>query len=312
MNVSPERVSRFETAVLDRIRSLDKLRAFPIRQDRMNAWLNNWDKKTPERYLALHLLNELIYRSDAMVAQGYQSLFNAVIRNMYTERYSLEQINCAEWHSQFSCGGYSSRLRIAPVVVEGVKGGSGDSLVRIAGFNNRYLQALTKESLATGAAGTQNQLIVLVDDVLGSGDQFLRFCEDVDLSGWAKANKVVYAPALAMRTGVERLIGELAEMDIHVEPVEVLSGKAKFFSHEDGAKFRPDPTLSEAEVILTYEKMINQHKLVPTKQSIFGWNNASLCVAFSGGCPNQTLPLMRAAPQSNEWNPLLQKRGGAE
>jgi hypothetical protein len=134
-------------------------------------------------------------------------------------------------------------------------------------------------------------LLIIVDDFLGSGDQFSTFA---GLSELARLHaerpnlKIVYLVAAAHQVGIDALRAEYAY-------VEVICGDVLtddfhiFLGGRLNQRYRTDVS---NELKLTYLSLAKKAGL-PLKGKVgpFGYGQHGLCYAFEHGTPNNTLPV---------------------
>ncbi|MDP1657865.1 MAG: hypothetical protein Q8L73_00760 [Methylotenera sp.] len=255
---------------------------------KIEAWVNNFQKAN-HRYIAAQILDRLIYRSNKMAKESYRSFLISTLRDFYFDSLNLKPEPIYEWIHQLSIKNsrYSNNLVIAPVRCISDSGASGDTICRMVEINQSFTKYLTEEGFGGRTRKRKiprGMVILLVDDMLGSGKQILDFSKAVNLERWAEQNHVVYAPLIAFEKNLERIKSELPYLAI--SPIEILEEKQCFFSFEENANFIGCSSIKEQDAIIWYNQMLSSNK-ISTKNSC-GRENAALTLAFQWGCPNQT------------------------
>ena len=309
--ILPEGWEAFYKGVCDRTKALTKSGIWNTDASSMYAWLGNFSKDE-HRYVAAHILDRLTFRTEKMTESAFRMYLSSVFREYCRSSLNKDQVGASveEWLAILRDPKYIStnRIRLCSVSKAGEHGESGSHMVRILTgdlFSEKYVFPVDTHPLNS----IQGHIILIVDDFVGSGDQFLKFAAHHKLSEAAKKNRIIYAPSIAYYKGIQNF--KKLSYPITITPLEVLTKKEQFFSHEKGAKFFGDDVNSEAEVLNVYAEM---RKLTPnfmrpgTTQFWLGRDDASLCVGFQWGCPNQSLGMMWLEGDAN-WQRLVRRRG---
>lgn len=269
------------------------------------AWLGNFTEDQ-HKYIAAHILDRVTFRTEKMIEGGYKVFLASTFRELVLERACIDHDSIGEWFDVLRSHpkGRHAHIKLCSVTKAGDNGDSGSHMVRILTgelFDGNRSISLEKNTLV----GYKDQIILLVDDFVGSGRQFSEFAEEINLREAAKNNFIIYAPALAYYKGLESIRHQ--NYGIHVCPLEVIKKKDQFFTYDEGCKFCGDDLNSEADILKVYKEM---RGLDPNfgKGSWLGREGASLSVVFQWGCPNQSLGIMWYTGK-NEWNRLARRRG---
>ncbi len=298
MNV-PDYFSHFKATVKDRIKNYCQLKIWPFDYDSFLCWLNNFNTEA-EEYFALQLLNNLIVRSKVMACSGYSRLLNTDIRNRLIDLKKLDQNNSIpEWEDILLGRGRRKDITILPVQLLGDKGESGGSLYRT-------LSPL----INTGAWGKDinsidNGVIIFVDDILGSGNQFETFSKENNLSEIKDQNTIIFCPLIACEHGLSYLRETVPYVEIF--PVETLSLDQSIFDDRGQTFFNDGVNTIEASVDFYLEM---KEKYSPQMPEWLGRDNVGLPIVFEWGCPNQTPSIlwMREASKLETWYQLFSRR----
>ncbi|MDO8909529.1 MAG: hypothetical protein Q7W55_13645 [Pseudohongiella sp.] len=269
------------------------------------AWLANF-KADEHRYIAAHILDRTTFRTEKMLEGGYKRFLATSFRETAMLHLGTSNINIRDWFEilREHPKGIHSNLLLCPVTKAGESGDSGNHIVRIL-TGELFNQHRTLSPFETPLSNQTNNLILIVDDFVGSGVQFKEFADKTNLKEAARNNKIVYAPAIAYYKGLQSIYEENYGIDII--PLEILGKSEQFFQHENGIKFCGDDINAEQDVLACYQEM----RLLDPGFGRGGWlgrDRASLSVMFQWGCPNQSLGIMWYQG-SNPWNRLARRRG---
>lgn len=307
--ITRQEVDALEQSVKSRIFDLIDTKVWTIDATRVNAWLNSY-KDLHHRYIALHVLDRLIYRSRAMAKAGYNSALQSVIRPLYNQYHNAD-IDLKTWSKDIGVNGRPlKKIYFCPVRLKGDSGASGDTVLRIPSIHTHYTGVISHSGINLPGLGTINSpsdvtgnLIVLVDDVLGSGQQINDFAQETKLEELASNNRIAYMPLIAMDKGIKSATSKMQYLEVC--PVEVLSDDEFFFS-SDRDSFVGDSRISQEDAKKWYESALKAAGGYGGPP--FGRGGLSLTVAFQWGTPNQSLPIIWRKDESEGFSPLIERR----
>lgn len=151
---------------------------------------------------------------------------------------------------------------------------------------------------------TTDQIVILVDDFVGSGEQCINMWSQID--GVVKANShlIVYAPLIINYIGQERIKKKCS--DIILTPAHYLGLEYNLFERtcrcwDNDDEYRQGIELIERKSMQIGAPMTNEEDTAYFK----GFYAQGLSLAFSHGAPDAILPLFYW--QENRWNPLVNK-----
>jgi len=307
--ILPEGWEAFYNGVYDRTKALTKSGIWNGDASSMLAWLGNFSQDS-HRYVAAHILDRLTFRTEKMTEAAFRLYLSSIFREFCKDYSNPIGSNVEEWLAGLrnpSCP-WTANIKLCSVSKAGEHGESGSHMIRIltgSVFSERHVFPIDTQRLDT----VKGQIILIVDDFMGSGDQFMKFAKHHKLEIAAKQNHIIYAPSVAYYKGLENLAS--SSYKIKITPLEVVPKKEQFFSHEPDAKFFGDDVNTEADVLKVYremQKLCSEFGKKGCDSVWLGWDNASLCVGFQWGCPNQSLGLMWLDGNS-DWQRLLRRRG---
>src|SRR5690606_2820140 len=155
-------------------------------------------------------------------------------------------------------------------------------------------------------AKIKGYLILLVDDFVGSGNQFLEFAEQINLATGAQDNEIVYAPLMALKNGVDEI--NKKNIGIQVSPIEIVDKPHSIFYGKEADRFRNDQGNTIADALTCYEDIRKEYRIQMGSDYWMGHNNAAMSIAFQWGCPNQTLGILYKEQDQPRWRRLFKRR----
>jgi len=315
--------------VFERFQTLIDLNIYnPISMTDVKAWVNNF--QTPEhRFVAGYILDRLIYRSSTMAKSSYRSFLIAVMRDIYFDYKDFDSVDSVEiWQERLNSVDPAMQIKdffIVPVRFFSDSGASGDTVCRLVDVAASYTKHITAEGFEQPDNTVDNKMptnnvILLVDDLLGSGDQVKKLIKETNLDRWCEKNKVIYAPLIATEKGLNKVTNNFPFLEVH--PIEILEKEQRVFSFQHGDKIIiGDESYPESELITVYDEMLDLFGMLTrdnngnVNRCCYGRDKFALPLAFEWGCPNQTLALLwwkEAKVSRNNaqpLTPLLGRRG---
>lgn len=297
----PDNWESFKTIVKDNIKTYCKSDIWPFQYEQFTAWLNNFDDPIDE-YLALQLIDSLIIRSSKMAKVGYARLLHGQLRQLLIDENIINsKVNIEKWKRQLKTKGLQEIIRFSPVYMKNEFGESGGVIYRTISSDVNTNKYSFSESLR------EPKVIVLVDDFVGSGNQFIEnFSNEFNLQEKLDSKIVVYCPLIAFETGLENI--QKAFPKLKLLPVETIYKKDSFFDEDKTALFKNDQINTVQDVENHFQKM--HIKYGPGMPSWFGYESAALPLIFEWGCPNQSPSIlwMDSSKHTNDWHQLFNRR----
>lgn len=296
----PENWFLYKGIVIEKLKVYCDSNIWPFQYDTLASWLSNFSDEK-EEYLALQLLDNLIVRSKDMARVGYARLLHSELRELLINRDIIKNSPIRKWKQQLKNGHLSNTIRFSPVRISSDEGESGGLVYRLLSSEidtNRY-------SLAK--CSSLPKVIVLIDDFIGSGDQFVSdFASEFSLDDKLKESTVIYCPLIAFEDGVNVI--KMRFPELHVLPVEMIYKVDGFFSGDDKNLFKNDQVNTIGDVKKFYSDM--KTKYAPQMDNWFGYKDACLPLVFEWGCPNQTPAIcwMNFSTNKNGWKQLFSRR----
>ena len=295
----PDNFEQFKIVVLEKIRTYCDNNIWPFEYEKFCGWLNNFDQEL-EEYLALQILDNLIVRSKEMAIASYSRLLCCELRQFIVENTEINTGPIENWKRKLIRGSLNRDIRFAPVRLMNDQGESGGSIYRMLS------SVLSTDRYALANSREQPKVIILIDDFIGSGDQFTQFAKEVDLSQLLQSSKVIYTPMMAFTKGIDRIKADYP--NLNVIPGEYIHESDGLFFGEDTKHFKNDQKNTIADVKEYLENM--KLKYAPNITNWQGYDEAALPLSFEWGCPNQapSMLYMEHSSEKNNWNRLFNRR----
>ncbi|MBL1319712.1 MAG: hypothetical protein COA63_001445 [Methylophaga sp.] len=277
----------------------------PMSMTDIKAWVNNF-RKPLHRFVAGYILDRLIYRSSDMARSSYRSFLISVMRDIYFDYKDFGHIDSVEtWQERLNSADPAIQIDdffIVPVRLLTDSGASGDTVCRLVDVDSSYTKHITGEGFEQLNIGVDNEIptntvILLVDDLLGSGDQVKTLIKEKKLEKWCEKNKVIYAPLMATEKGLKKVTRKFPFLEVH--PIEILEKEQRIFSFQQNEEIIIDgESYPESEIISAYNEMLDLFGMLKRNEKgkiqriCYGRDKFALPLAFEWGCPNQTLALL--------------------
>ena len=263
-------------------------------------WFGNF-QGAEQRYLAARLLQSAIIRSWRMIDGSLRQIVDIVVPP-HLRALGLHEVDCLD---TFERELQRDRPQV-PVRFMGVDGeridtaagNSGDAVLRRFGTQFQIGEGFRlRADRPASFTSEQPLLLVLLDDLLGTGTQISRFASRYSLQPAPANIHILYIPLLATREGVERAARDCPSITVH--PIESLSDSARFFHPLAAlpAKWSRDGTNSVADTREFYAQLMTERGIGSE-----GTFSLELTAMMPERCPNNTLrAYWERRPQ---WHPL--------
>lgn len=268
---------------------------------RLNNWLANF-VTTEDKYLAGHLLNELTYRSDAMVKSSFQHLVDCELPRVIRGCRALDFPDLESLDVALNTGNASSPIRFVAVdgAFEPTPGKSGGLLIRQFKRHLNVSKALLCRPERLGDLPATVKILIFIDDLVGTGKQFESFASHYKLEEHAKTRELVYCPLLAFYQGLAKLKSVLPWL--HILPVETLDKSHQFFR---GGKTAPlvwgVDKVNAVQDVRNHVTDLCQRNDIPSRTR----HCLDLVVAFEHAVPNNSVSMLSI--KSAHWQPLFDR-----
>ncbi|MCK9685717.1 hypothetical protein [Scleromatobacter humisilvae] len=268
---------------------------------RLNLWLKNFIS-SEDQYLAARVLDNLSYRSQAMVTSAIQHVNECVLPCELRRRGIGNFADVDGLVESLRSGDATHPVRF--VAVDGsheqVPGKSGSVVIRQF-QRDGVSKALTCKPENLGALPATVKCLVFVDDMLGTGKQFSGFAEHYKLDTYAGTQAVIYCPLVAHQKGLDKLTAKFPWLTLL--PVEVFGAAHQFY--RGAAKNERQWAIDDENLVDDVREFV---KALCTKRNIPATTQHSLnlLLGFEHATPNNSLPLLYA--ESPQWNFLLKRQ----
>jgi hypothetical protein len=295
----PNNSEIFKSIVIEKIKTYCDTNIWPFSFEQFGAWLNNFDCKK-EEYLALQILDNLIVRSNNMAKASYARLLHSTIRQFLLSNTCINVGNLPKWKEHLSAGSLSKHLRFCPVKLENDQGESGSVIYRMLS------QELNTDRYSLAKSNELPEVIILIDDFIGSGTQFDDFSRQIELESLLDNSIVLYCPLIGFEVGIKFIQSKFPKL--HILPAELIYESDSLFNGLPTNLFKNDQQNTIEDIQNLFELM--HQKYAPKMKNWFGFDGASLPLAFEWGCPNQSPPLlyMNKSKHKNNWQQLFSRR----
>lgn len=297
MMILPPKSGDFKDFVISKIKMLCDSNAWPFEFDRFGAWLDNFDNELDE-YCALQILNSLIVRTNEMARSTYFKLLASDVHQFIVKNIDGVPCEIDAWLESLSSGSLREKIRFSPVRLADDEGESGSVIYRLLSCwvdTDKY--SLLK-------AKSNPEVVILVDDFLGSGTQFLDFAREISLDQKLVSSKFIYCPLVAMHGGIDFV-------KAHYPSVEIFPGEVVQASHSlfFGDGFFLYDEINEINVIKNYY-MEMKDRVAPKMPFWLGRDNSAIPLVFEWGCPNQapSILYMKYSKIIKPWSQLFGRR----
>ena len=266
---------------------------------RYEAWMANF--LTPEdRYLAARLLEGLTFRSQAMVCSSIDHLLQSILPCELRRVGLFPYRSIEEFLETLVAGDRGHQVRFVAIdgAHEPTPGKSGSIVIRQFRRHANISKQLTcrPENIAT--LPDTVKCLVFVDDMVGTGTQFLSFATHYQLQGQSTKRKILYCPLVAYEGGVAKITRSAP--CVRILEVELLDTRHKFYrpATHDPLLWSVDKANAVADVRSHLTELATSRQIPATTRFTL-----DLVLGFEHATPNNTLPIMWA--QSPTWSPLL-------
>ncbi len=289
----------FTGSVIDKTRLLISQGIWEgIEELKFDRWLRNFN--TPEeQYFAACLLNAFTFRSRKMCHSMMRNILMDVTPNhcRKLEINNFESIQ--EWSDSLNTG--NQLVRFVPVNISDGRVKSSAVVVRefieANDIQGRFIQQ--PEHIAR-AIENGTKLIVFLDDIAGSGAQFLKFFQQQSIINLKDAASFIYIPLAGHTDAIKRI--ESTHPFISVKPIDLITEKDNFFHPCKDGFFRGDQTNTVQDAKDFYDSIF-----MPNDKALkyrYGMNNQSLTYSFFFSTPNNNLKAMYHE-EEGKWKRLV-------
>lgn len=296
----PENATSFVESVKSDSRNLIERGLWDIPTARLESWVNQF-VGPEEEFFSACLLDHLVFRTASQFEAGLRSLFRSGLQGVvYPERSDDELMVKLAARQEI-------KLRVVPVICESDPPTKSGPLVlrrlqRIMQIRHKWIcwpwQAADK------IRQSEINVVIFVDDFLGSGVQFETFFNQWGFDKLCEGVDYYYAAVVAHTKGLGHLAKELP--NVKVISAEVLDVTHDFFSENVWGRLGQG-SISAKDAKEWYLLFAQEKGLIPKSTGAFGMGELSLTFGFSHSTPNNSLPILWFENEKTGWQPLLER-----
>ncbi len=270
-----------------------------IKKTTLDSWINNF-KDELEQYFAACVLDCLIYRSNdqtmALARHLFQRSLTDAIRKITPQPVFFRDL--------LQTLQQDNKEKIRLVIVEPL---NATSQIKSSSVLLRMIrrELAIKSEWIIGSSKINEEikrgvkLFVFIDDFLGTGVQFKKFADHLDINKLSKDATFIYAPLVAHESGIKLLKGSFP--DLHLTSVEVLTENNELFSSSAGAFNDRTNTVANAKDF--YHGLLNKYHIDLIGGDRRGYGGLEVLYAFEHAAPDNSLPIIWW--DKSAWVPLF-------
>lgn len=267
-----------------------------------DAWRQNF-RTDEEQYFAAQLLSAAVIRIPKMNQSSYRQIAEVIVPALLRESDLWNFRYVDEWEQALRSRRPGVSIRFMPVdgqLLDAGPGNSADSVVRdfrlAARVGDGYLVRADDQRIWEDPP----QLLIFLDDLLGTGDQFRRFATRYRVDELPATTRCAYVPLMASVHGMQAVSAAFPRVTLR--PVETLHTGASFFSELAGSAgiWARDRHNSVADARAFYRAMMNARGVGPEAPHCL-----DLTVLLPDRPPNNTLKAYWS--DHGQWIPLQQR-----
>lgn len=287
--------SRFRSLIVSRAIDLFDANAF-------DAWRRNFHTDE-EQYFAAQMLCAAVIRTRDMNNSSYRQIVDVILPMLLRDAGLWNFGYVDEMEQALAQGRPSLPIRFMPVDgqrLDSRPGNSGDAVVRGFGLRGRIGDGYIVRADDAAAWRHPPRLLVLLDDLLGTGTQFQSFSAKYGLARLPQDTICVYVPLIASPAGLAHVATTCPR--VVLRPVETLQPTAPFFSDSPSNRgvWLRDGTNRTADVRTFYRDLMKSRRVsAESKYSL------ALTVLLPDRPPNNTLKAYWSG--DGDWVPLLRR-----
>jgi hypothetical protein len=253
---------------------------------RLEEWIGVFNTDA-ERYLAACVLDSLIYRSTNQV----KGLMTQLLQRGLPENLELlSHKGIQEDWQELLAQDNDPSIRMVPVLRDDdPPSKSGPMITRLY----KHLVMTNDQWMIwpwqmTDAELSHVRHFLLVDDFLGTGDQFIKFVKRTEFEKLIGDKRVIYSPLIAHACGIAKV--KEVYPDVVIVPAEVIDGDYNLFGKQSRLFIDGSNSLESAKAF--YEEFFRRNNATISKDYLYGKGELGLTLAFEFSIPNASIPLL--------------------
>ena len=292
----------YSDRVFARTKQLISAGLWDIPYQRLLGWHDGFNGRE-QLYFAACLLDSLIYRTPGQFSASLSSLYRGGVAHACSPHIHIEHdlslipLLQNRWVDPL--------IRLVPVISDFDPPSKSGPLVmrrlkKEIGIADKWMiwPWQIEDAISKGT-----KLIILVDDMMGSGNQIEDFCKKEKIREAVGTAKVVYAPTVAHQTGINHINSIWPTLQIVT--AELLTEEHNFFSQDNWDNLSQGKINADDARDFYVESILPQIGFRKGSVPALGYGELALCFGFSHSTPNNTLPIFWY--ETNTWPSLLER-----
>ena len=274
-----------------------------IEINRLNSWFRNFNDAEDGEYYACKILNCIIGYSESdisrMLSEGIDRIMDkeAILPLLNQRQFSVLQSEL-----EFAYRDKMKHTLFVPLMANGAPGESSNQMMRV--LTQHFKPQIQQQFSSAIQEDYPCDVMVIVDDCVGSGDQFAEFWENASISNgmllreWCSKQKIkVYYLCLVAYDNTVKSLGE-KYTDVRIVAIEQLTEKHKVFNKRNAV-------WDNEEEMNNAKRVVNE--LVTGKEiPVLGYKELGFAVIIHNNIPDWSLPILYKA--KNGWNLLVERK----
>lgn len=271
---------------------------------KLNTWIKNFDALENGEYYACKILNRIIAYSESDIVQMLQDgIYKIMHKEVILPLLKEKEFSVLESELDYSIQEALDKTLFAPLLAYGVPGESADSMMRF--LTQKFKPSIkNKMFISKIPEDYPCNTIILVDDCIGSGEQFSEFWETAEISNrkllrdWCKERNIhaYYLCLVAFDKSIDRLKGEYS--DISIITIEEISEKHGIFNiNNEVWDNEQELKMAKCEI----QKLIQEKGI-----NLKGHDELDFGVILHNSIPDWSLPIL--FKEKNDWRLLVERK----
>lgn len=265
----------------------------------LNQWIDNFTQIENGEYIACMLLNECIgYSEKDIVSMLKGEITSILIKEKILPKQLSTKFSTMKPEIEYEIRENLENTLFIPLTVNDAPGESGDAIVRL--LTQQVGNILNRQFPFEIDKDCNYDRIIILDDCIGSGQQFKEFWEEKEIKGgtklrvWCqeKSIKVYYVVIVGFIDTIKEL--RTLYNDVEFVCVEELKEHHKIIEK-----------LKKNEVFSSSEEELKEH-LDECNIRLLGFNDMEFAVFIHNNIPDWSLPVFYKAREN--WIPLLRRK----
>ena len=272
--------------------------------NKLNRWIKNFEAIENGIYYACKILNRIIGYSESDITQ---MLIEGIDKIMHQEAVLpllvKKEFSALESEIDFCVQDALDNTLFAPLLVYDAPGESADAMMRL--LTQKVKPPLKNKMFISNVPEDYScRTLILVDDCIGSGEQFIEFWESAQIRGgkllrtWCKEKRIhpYYLCLVAYDETIKTLQKDY--QDITIVSIEEITERHSIFSIGNGVWD------NEEELGLAIQQI--QGLLADKNINIYGYKNLGFGVILHNSIPDWSLPILHK--EKNGWKLLVERK----